>query len=273
MNNSVNTNVSAIVALQSLNRTNTQLESVQKRVSTGFRVNDAVDDGAAFAVAQGLRSDVKANEAVNERLSAAKGLVNVTGDALRSISDTLGQARAVLVKLADGNLSADERTRYGADLAALEAEVSNYVTQAEFNGTNLLSTAGPAAVNVIASIDGTNPIALARQDVETTLAGALGAVADAAAAVTRLSGTFATYENLIGSALATVGGYSRRIDNQAGFVNILNDATTSGVGAIVDADLAKESARLQAMQIRQQLGTQTLSIANQSPSILLRLFQ
>ena len=133
MANSVNTNFGAMVALQSLNRTNSELEGVQKRVSTGFRVNDAVDDGAAFAVAQGLRSDVKAYEAVNERLSAAKGLVSVTGDALRSISDTLGEARAVLVKLADGNLSADERTRYDADLAALEAEVSNYVTQAEFN--------------------------------------------------------------------------------------------------------------------------------------------
>ena len=88
-----------------------------------------------------------------------------------------------------------------------------------------------------------------------------------------MSGAFETYENLVGAALATVGGYSRRIDNQASFTGVLNDATTSGIGAIVDADLAKESARLQALQIRQQLGTQTLSIANQAPSILLNLFR
>src|SRR5688572_7102662 len=105
MGNSVNTNFGAIVALQSLNKTNSELESVQKRVSTGYRVNDAIDDGAAFAVAQGLRSDVKGYEAVNERLAASKGLLSVTQDALAKISDTLGEARKVLVKLADGALS------------------------------------------------------------------------------------------------------------------------------------------------------------------------
>src|SRR5690606_34556026 len=141
MANSVNTNLGSIVALQSLSTTNRQLEAAQKRVSTGYRVADAVDDGAAFAVAQGLRSDVKAFDAVNERMAAAKGLLTVSQEALKGISDTLGEARKVLVKLADGNLGTEERAQYNADYAALKAEVTNFVANADFNGQNLLDDA------------------------------------------------------------------------------------------------------------------------------------
>ena len=270
MVNSVNTNASAIVALQSLNRTNAELDSVQKRVSTGFRVNDAIDDGAAFAVAQGLRSDVKAYEAVNERLSAAKGLLSVTQDALSKISDTLGEARKVLVKLADENLSANERTQYDADYAALKDEVTNFVAQAEFNGTNLLNTAGND-VDIVFDVDG-GTFTLVSQDTEADITAGMAAAATAAAAVTQLT-ALETFASAVGTSLSTIGGYIRSVGNQDSFVKVLSDATTSGIGAIVDADLAKESARLQSLQIRQQLGTQSLSIANQSPSILLNLFQ
>lgn len=270
MSNSVNTNFGAIVALQSLNKTNEQLGVTQKRVSTGFRVNDAIDDGAAFAVAQGLRSDVKGYEAVSERLSAAKGLLSVTQDALSKISDTLGEARKVLVKLADANLSADERTQYDADYAALKTEVTNFVAQAEFNGTNLLSTAGND-IDIIFDADG-GTFTLASQDTEADIAAGLAAAATSTAAVTQL-GALDTFAGAVGTSLSTVGGYIRSVNNQDNFTKVLADATNVGIGAIVDADLAKESARLQSLQIRQQLGTQALSIANQGPSILLNLFR
>ncbi len=270
MTNSVNTNVSAIVALQSLNRTNADLAKVQKRVSTGFRVSDATDDGAAFAVAQGLRSGVKGYEAVNERLSASKGLLSVTSSGLQNISDTLGEARKVLTKLADGSLGTAERTQYNTDYAALKVEVQNYANQSSFNGVNLLVGTATTAI-IYTSAGGT--FNLVAQD---TLAGAtagMAAVATAAAAATLLAGGFATYETAVGTSLSTVGGYTRSVTNQDNFTKILADATVQGIGNIVDADLAKESARLQSLQIRQQLGTQSLSIANQAPGALLSLFQ
>jgi flagellin len=271
MVNSVNTNISAIVALQSLNRTNTDLNVVQKRVSTGFRVADAADDGAAFAVAQGLRADVKGLEAVNERLSAAKGLLTVTQEALTGISNSLAEARKVMVKLADANLGTDERTQYHADYQAIKAEVTNYVSQAAFNGANLLDDA--TAINIIFDASGTQ-FTLAGQNIQGGIAAGFAVVnqTQAAAALTS-GGALATFETTVNTSLSTVGGYARSVSNQDDFIRVLGDATTAGIGSIVDADLAKESARLQSLQIRQQLGTQALSIANAAPSILLTLFQ
>jgi flagellin len=272
MTNSVNTNSGAIVALQSLNRTNSELNVVQKRVSTGFRVADAADDGAAFSVAQGLRADVKGYESVNERLGAAKGLLTVTQEALRGVSDTLGEARKVLVKLADGSLSSEERTAYNADYAALKTEVTNFVAQASFNGSNLLDDA--TAINIIFDASG-GSFTLAGQNTQGGIAAGLAAVAAAtnAAAALTATGALATFEAAVGTSLSTIGGYVRAVNNQDNFIKALSDATSQGIGAIVDADLAKESAKLQSLQIRQQLGTQSLSIANQAPSVLLSLFR
>ncbi len=270
MTNSVNTNIGAIIALQSLNKTNSELENVQKRVSTGFRIADATDDGAGFAVAQGLRSLVKGYDAVGERLSASKGLVTVASAGLQSVSDTLGEARKVLTKLADASLSTAERTQYNADYAALKVEVQNYANQSSFNGVNLL--VGVVATNLIYTAAG-GTFTVTGQDTLNGATAGLAAVATAAAAATLLAGGFATYETAVGTSLSTVGGYTRSISNQANFTKILADATVTGIGNIVDADLAKESARLQSLQIRQQLGTQSLSIANQGPSALLSLFQ
>ena len=276
MANSVNTNFGATVALQSLNKTNRELDMVQKRVSTGFRVSDAKDDGASFAVAQGLRADVKGNEAVNERLSVAKGLLAVTQESLKGISTTIGDIKKVVVKLADDSLSTDERAQYVADYAALTADITKYKDQATFGGKNLLTAA--ATTNVISDASG-GVIALTGINVATGLT-AMGTTAQGTAATNILqlgSGaqtyTIEKFEKIINDQIASVGASMRTVENQDNFIKVLGDTINDAIGAIVDADLAKESAKLQALQIRQQLGTQTLSIANQSPSILLSLFQ
>ena len=270
MGNSVNTNVGAMIALQSLNRTNAALDKTQKQVSTGYRVADAADDGAAFAVAQGLRSMSKGYDAVGERLSAAKGLVSVASSGLTSISDTVAEARKVLTKLSDASLSANEFAQYNADYTALKTEATNFANQSSFNGVNLL--VGTATTAIIYSASG-GTFTLTAQDMVTKITAGLAAVTDAASSRTLLAGAFATFEGQVGTSLSTLGGYTRSITNQANFTSVLNDATNEGIGNIVDADLAKASAQLQSLQIRQQLGTQSLSIANQAPSALLNLFR
>src|SRR3954451_8052792 len=107
--NSVNTNAGAMIALQSLNTTNNQLATVQKHISTGYRVADATDDGAAYAVAQRVRSDVGALTSANQQLGNVKGLLSTTVSGLNKISNTMSDMRDVLVKLADGNTSGDQR--------------------------------------------------------------------------------------------------------------------------------------------------------------------
>ena len=274
MVNSVNTNYGALVALQSLNRTNQELGSVQKRVSTGYRVNDAVDDGAAFAVAQGIRSNVAAIGAVNQQLNIAKGVVGTGLEAATSISNTLIKMREVTTKLADTNLSTSQRSQYNADLSRLAGEVTNFISNAEFNGTNLLGTIA-GGVSVISNVGGTT-FTISNQELSVTVRALLTtsfASAALAAAVLSSGGAQLSAENIVATFLNNLGGDRRRVDNQINFNSALQKASEEALGFVVDADLAKESSRLTALQIRQQLGTQTLGIANQGPQVLLGLFR
>lgn len=270
--NSVNTNQSAIIALQNLNRTNTQLNATQSRVSTGFRVANAKDDGAAFSIAQGLRGDVRGYESIREQLSKAKGLMSVANESAKNVSDTLANVRSVVVKLADENVVDPQRAQYIADYEVLKADITRAINNATFNGTNMLNNTDN--VNVISNLAG-DPITLTSYDLEADVLDELTAITDAASARALLAagGGLVIAEINIGNSMAKFGADSRTLDNHHTYVGILADATEEGIGAIVDADLAKESAKLQALQIRQQLGTQTLSIANQSPQALLSLFQ
>jgi flagellin len=286
--NSIVTNAGALTALQGLNTTNQLLDITQKRVNTGFRVNDAKDDGASFAIAEGLRGNVKGFEAVSEQLSKAKGTVGVALEAMNRVSDTFQDLESVLVKLADANVTGDQRDQYEADATALLEEADRFIDNADFGGVNLLDNAGGGAgtVSVIANLDGSSTIDLTQRDIGTAgtpltgdlttlIAGGPTAedVAESLGGGTTPTNEFVTAKTAIGDVLADLGQQSRSLDNQISYTGVIKDAVEIGIGDIVDADLAAESAKLQSLQIRQQLATRTLSIANQAPSVLLGLFQ
>lgn len=293
--NSVNTNIAAQVALQSLNKTNSELQATQKRISTGYRVADATDDGAAFAVAQRVRSDVGALTTVNQQLGNAKGLVSTTVQGLTTISDSVNKAKSLLVQIGDASISASQRAQYVSSYQTLVQQVANTVDNSKYNGQSLLGQTGgtaPTNVNVVSNESG-GTTALHAED-GTTLANALanligltfsrsgstdtwtGTAAQTAAA-TALSGTGAGtldgIQTTVANQLNQAGADSNFLDATISFNNGKIDSLNSGLGALVDADLSKESAQLQALQIRQQLGTQALSLANQSPQALLSLFK
>lgn len=274
--NSVNTNLGSIVALQSLNRTSDQLSVVQKRVSTGFRVADAKDDGGAYAVAQTVRADVAGLTAANEQLGGTKGILETTFAALGKVSETMVKVRETLTRLADGTLNDEQRAQYETQYTALKTQVENFISDATYNGRTLLSTD--------ASVGG-GDIDMTRNEAGGTFTiaavnGAVDLVVDAvptsaalAQAALQDGGDFETVEGKIADALNQFGAESNYIDSQIKYNKDKMDAMEGGLGALIDADLAKESAKLQALQIRQQLGTQALSISNQSPQMLLSLFR
>ncbi|MGI9129393.1 MAG: flagellin [Roseomonas sp.] len=271
--NSVNTNMSAMTALQSLNRTNDALAGVQKRVSTGYRVADAKDDGGAFAVAQSVRGDVAGLTAANEQLGGLKGIIDVTLQGLGQVSKTMVELRTVLTRLADGTINAEQRDQYAQQYSQLRTQVERFIDDATYNGRSLLS------VDVAA---GGGDIVAIRNETATTLTisafdGAAdfvvaAAPADAATAQAAITGDWTTVNQTINDALNRLGSDANYIDSQVSYNRDKLDAVESGLGALIDADIAKEAARLQALQIRQQLGTQTLSITNQSPQALISLF-
>jgi flagellin len=271
--NSVNTNIGAMTALQSLNRTNDALAAVQKRVSTGFRVADAKDDGGAFAVAQSVRGDVAGLTAANEQLGGLKGIVDVTLTSLGQVSKTMVEVRTVLTRLADGTINGAQRDQYEQQYDQLRTQIERFIDDATYNDRTLLSTdvaAGGGDIVTIRNEQGTT-LTLAAFDGATDFV-VDAAPADATAAQTAIAGNWTDISKAINDALNRLGADSRYVDSQIGYNRDKLDAIEGGLGALIDADIAKEAARLQALQIRQQLGTQTLSITNQAPQALISLF-
>src|SRR5277367_1634180 len=136
--NSINTNVGAMVALESLDETNTQLNVAQNQISTGYRVSSAVDDGAAYAVAQSVRSDVGALTAANQQLGGVQGLLSTTVSGLNDISNLMSSMRDVLVALSSSSTTAEQRTQYAQQYSSYLANLKGYIEDASYNGTSLI---------------------------------------------------------------------------------------------------------------------------------------
>jgi flagellin len=282
--NSVNTNTGAMIALESLNKTNSALAAAQKQVSTGYRVADSTDDGAAYAIAQSVRSTVGALTSANQQLGNVQGLLSTTQSSMNNISNTMASMRDVLVKLSDGSVAGTDRTNYITQYNSLLANVKTFVQDGNYNGKTLIGniTGGSGKFSRVAVVRNESG---ASYGIATFSGSALyGSIAftttqlGGAATVAGLIGTAATATfinkfNAANTELNKIGSAQTYVSNQVSYNSDKIDALNAGVGALVDADLARESAQLQALQIRQQLGTQALSLANQAPQTLLSLFK
>jgi flagellin len=274
--NSINTNLQSMIALQNLNATNSQMAANQKRVSTGFRVADAKDDGGAFAVAQSVRSDVAGVTAANEQIGGIKGVLETTFASLSMVSDTMKLVRTTLTRLADGAITADQRETYEEQYKLLAEQISAFIDDAKYNGRTLLSTnAATGGGNIVAIRNEVGATFTVQATDGATIKLPVTAPTSAADAVSWINsgGTFDNVADTISDTLNKFGSSMKFVDSQMLYNSKKTDALEGGLGALVDADLAKESAMLEALKARQQLGVQTLSLANQGPQVLLRLFQ
>jgi flagellin len=277
--NSVNTNVGAMIALQNLNMTNTDLATTQSRINTGLKIASAKDNGAIWAIAQNQRATSGSLNAVKESLQRGQSTVDVAMAAGESISDLLLQMKQKALAASDTTLDTNSRVALNDDFTSLRDQIQKAVDNAEFNGANMIKTAG-TTVMALANADGTQLITVAAQSLglgSTALGGAAGISATASIGTqTMAANMIATVNSAItsvSSALSKLGTGSRSLASHLTFVGKLQDTLDAGVGNLVDADLAKESAKLQALQTKQQLGVQALSIANQSSSVLMSLFR
>jgi flagellin len=277
MANSVNTNVGALVALQNLNATNAALATTQGRINTGLKIASAKDNGAIWAIAQNQRATSTALDSVKESLQRGISTVDVAISAGSSVSDLLVQMKAKALASADTSLDTNSRNALNADFKALRDQIAKTVANADFNGVNLVKSGG-VSIASLANADATSKITVNAQDLSlggATLTGnitttaSIGSVATASAMI----GFLNTAISNVSTALSKLGTGSKALSQHLDFVGKLQDSIDAGVGNLVDADLAKESAKLQSLQTKQQLGVQALSIANQSSQSLLSLFR
>ncbi|HUJ45580.1 MAG TPA: flagellin [Rhizomicrobium sp.] len=272
---SVNTNAGAMVALQYLNNTNAQLQATQNAINTGLKVASAKDDGATYAIAQNMRGDVAGYGSVTDSLNRAGSSVDVALSAGQSISDLLIQMKAKALAASDQSLDTASRTAMNEDFQALRDQIASVVSNAEFNGFNLVD-GSTQQITALASTDGSKRITVAAEDM--SLSGSVvtvattGSISTQSKASTMIS-TIETSLTNVNAALAKLSSGAKKFSIQADFVQALSNTLTAGIGNLVDADMATESAQLQALQVKQQLGVQALSIANSAPSITLSLFR
>ncbi len=273
--NSVNTNIGAMIALQNLNAINAQLMTTQNRISTGLKVASARDDPAAWAIAQSERSQVSSLDAVKDSLSRTSSAIDVASTAGESISDLLSQLRDKALEASDTSLDTTARTALNNDFVSIRNQITQTIRTSTFNGINLLD-GSKSSISALADASGRNQMTVSAHDMSlggtivTLSAGAGFASATSASAL--LSSLDASINN-VSAALASFGTASKALDTHQTFVGKLQDTLNGAIGNLVDADMAKESATLQALQVKQQLAIQSLSIANQSSSWILRLFQ
>lgn len=272
---SVNTNTGAQVALQNLNATNAQLAITQNRINTGKSVATAKDNGAIWAIAQSQRADIGALSAVNQSLNRGVAAVDVALAAGETVSDLLIQLKEKALSATDSSLTTSARAALNEDFKSLRNQIATVTANADFNGVNLLKT-GATGFQALANAQGTSSLtvgaevlALGGANVTITATQSIDTLTKATASLTAVN----TSIDRVSASLARLGTKSKALSTHLTFVGKLSDALEAGVGNLVDADLAKESAKLQALQTKQQLGVQALGIANQTPQLVLSLFR
>ena len=270
--NSINTNSGAMIALQNLNTTNADLQTVQQRINTGKKVATAKDNGAIWATAKNQTSQANSLNSVKDSLQRGQSTIDVALAAGDTITDLLGKMKEKALAASDTSLNTASFNALVSDFTSLRDQITKAATNAKFNGVSI-ADGTTASLTFLANSDGSGFTVAAKT---LTLAGiglsTTSTFTDAATAKTMIATVTAALQTATNK-LASLGTSSTGLDTHLTFVGKLQDALNAGVGNLVDADLAKESAKLQSLQTKQQLGVQALSIANQSSSSLLSLFR
>ena len=275
MSFSVNTNNGAALALQYLNQTQGQLDKTQSAINSGLKVASAKDDGAIYAIAQNQRGAVAGYQSVLNSINNGSSAIDVALSAGQSISDLLIQMKQKALAAADASLDTASRQALNANFLALRDQIATIVNNAVFNGFNLVN-GSTTQVTALASSDGSRRITTAAQNL--SLSGAIVTLRNTntistQARASTLIATIQTSLSNVNSALAKLSSGAAKFSIQASFTMKLSDTLTAGIGNLVDANMANESAKLQSLQVKQQLGVQALSIANQAPQTIVSLFR
>jgi flagellin len=270
--NSINTNSGAMIALQNLNATNSELGVVQQRINTGKKVGNAKDNGAIWAMSKNQSTTANSLNAVKDSLQRGQSTIDVALAAGDTVTDLLGKMKEKALAASDTSLNTASFNALKSDFDSLRDQITKAVTNAKFNGVSI-ADGSTTKLAFLANSDGSqftvNAKTISLVGLGLTASSSFTTAATAKTMITTIGNAIGTATNK----LASLGTSSTGLDTHLTFVGKLQDSLDAGVGNLVDADLAKESAKLQSLQTKQQLGIQALSIANQSSSSILSLFR
>ena len=272
---SVQNNSAAMTALQSLNRTTEQLAQVQQEISTTQAVSQPKDNPAVWATAQGQKIDVDGLASVTQSLNRASSISDVALAAGQSVVDLLNQMKQDALSAQDPQLDASARQSLNTDFSGLLQRITTTLSNASFDGANLLDGSG-GNLRFLATADATQSVTLPAKDLSLgggiITMGATASITTTAAASSVMAQIDASIANVT-SALADIGDQAKLISAHNTLVQNLSTVLQTGMGDLTNANTEADSARLAALQVQQQLGEQSLNVANSMPSILLSLFR
>ena len=264
------TNTNANILAQELARITKEINSTQLRITSGLKINGPEDDGASFSIATRLRGDRNGLNAVKLALSNGETIVDTAVIGANAINDLLTEIKSKVVQGNQASLDAATRTSLNDDIAALLNQITTTVGSSEFDNVNLIKT-DASTINILSSVKG-SVIKVSAQILDVTTLGVNAiSVLTSASAATALT-NINTAITLASDLAAALTSSARGVEIQSDFTSSLINVFDEGIGKIVDSDLAEESAKLQALQIQQELAVQGLAIANSVPNLILKMF-
>ena len=278
---SIQTNISALIALTNFEKASAELDNVSKVISTGLNITSSEDDSSNFSIAQGIRGEVKSIDAVIRGINNAKGIAKVAISGATAVSNLLQDIRQKVTEGANPANTAAQQVLIQNDYASLLQQMRQFMENSEFNGVNILiETNVPfntivGDVNDVAVLNDLQGRSITREGQRLDLSYALLLQEDinTPANVSQTLTVLLQEERRVNNALASLGSNFRALEQPTEYLEILKDVTETGLGNIVGADMARDSAKLTSSQVQKELAAQTVSVANQNPQIFLGLFE
>ena len=288
------TNNSAMSALQTLRSINSDMESTQSRISSGYRVNSAADNSAYWSIATTMRSDNQALSTVKDALGLGAAKVDTAYTGMNASIEVVSEIKNKLLAAKEPGV---DKTKIDKEITELKNQLSSIAESASFSGENWLqndaaTAAGTKSIESLGILTKDIDANALDPDAATTTARDYylidtGATAGTPSSGTAISLTASTTDQQVTDmvravdsmlsqmtdAASNLGAVNKRISMQEDFVSNLMDTIDKGIGRLVDADMNEESTRLKALQVQQQLGIQALSIANSNSQNILSLFR
>ena len=272
----INNSLGVLAALNALQSANSDLAAATGRTSSGLKVATAGDDPVAYQGAAGMNGEITSLKAVSLSLGRAQSVSDISIAAGGQVSKLLIDMKGTAASAMAADLSPSQRQAYNLQFLQQRATLVNFIQNASFDNTNVLNGSKPNGVSFLADSDATQSLSLKGRDF---LPGGTVLTVSATDDLSSIDAAQHVYDAIntsitnIGSQLTEMGLEAKRIDAQIGFVSKLSDALTDGVGSLVDADMVGDSALIKALQVKQTLSAQAISIANNAPQTLLALFR
>ena len=277
---SVWTNIDTLVALNNFEKSSNALDKSSKLISTGLKISDSKDDASNFSIAQGIRGEIKALDAIIRGLNNAKGIAKVALAGATAVSNLFQDIRQRVVEGSNPANTSAQQSLMQNDYSNLLQQMRQFMENSTFNDVNIIIETNVPFNTIVGAVNDVDVLkdlqgnSLILQGHRLDLSYALLFQEDITTPVnaSQTLDVLLQEERRVQSTLATLGADYRSLQHQTGYLENLKNVTEIGLGNIIDADMAQASVEFEASQVRKELGSQALNVANQSSQLLLSLF-